>query len=192
MNVLGKIPEFLKYSTITLEQHQRGDLPGAPPPSEAKAKPAAPDKDANWKQELYELGRYLQGLPSTHDAEARLAALESDIAGRAVQFETDIKRAYEAATTPFLAAWDKSQVERRIAELNEGLEDLHRNTRVKLAQAKALVEQCKEWNPKRKRYEELKARQAAIDAAVGGKPVDKAFAAADTIRRPGRENLLTF
>lgn len=180
LNVLGKIPEMLKYSTVTAEQHERGELPGAPSPEQrakhdarvkaeaaqlAKSNPV-PEEDRNWRVELEELSRRFQGLPSTEQAEERLAALESEVSEKARSFEANIKQAYDSATTPFLTAWDKSQIERRVAELNTALADLHRSTRVKLAQAKALVETAKTWNPKRRRFQELSARKTAIDQAT--------------------------
>jgi len=173
LNVLSKIPEYVKHVTITPEQAAHGELPGAPAKRQ-RAKPVEQDPEANWRQELFELELRFHkdkgNLPSTEAAEQRLSALEAEVKAAAAELETAINAAKSALKTPFLSALESTHLRGQVDSLNERLADLHKNTRCKLAASKALVEACKTWNPLRGRFLELQKRQAAIDKAT----IDKA------------------
>jgi hypothetical protein len=164
LNVLAKIPGFQQSVTVTPEEADRGILPGWRPSKKAEAAPQ--DPEANWRVELEELGRRFAGMPSTEEAESRLAAAEASVKAASDELSAKAKRGKSALKTPFLSAADKAEIERAIAKAQEDLQDLARSTRVRLARARALVEAAKEWNPRRPRYEQLAKRKAAIDAAL--------------------------
>jgi len=120
----------------------------------------------SWRTELDELSRRLKGLPSTEAAESNLASLLSAAKAYEKEIEVAVDQAEAAMKTPFLSAFEQSELARKAASLGDRLADFRKNNRVKLAQAKALVETAREWNPKRPRYEELRKRAAEIDKAM--------------------------
>jgi hypothetical protein len=155
------------------------------------AKRGLPAEEQNWQVELDELSRHLQGLPSTKDAEHTLKALEDSVASTVKELEYSISLSRGKAVNPYMSNHELSEMARGIAEKEQGLRAYKDSTRLPLAKAKALVAECKEWNPKRKRYEELRARKADIQQATqNGKR--GGFDRQEQLRRPGSENRLTF
>jgi hypothetical protein len=157
LNVINKASDPFKYNTI---DENFGSVP-------VSTKPDDPEK--GWRQELDELERRFQGLPSTEAAEQRLSALEGEIKSAVAEFEGRIAAGKKALKTPFLSKLDETHIRGEIAALEQRVSDFHKGVRVKLAHAKALVEQCKEWNPQRGRFLFLRKRAAEIAKATGSK-----------------------
>jgi len=171
INVLAKIPEMLKYSTVTQEQYERGDLPGAPPPSTAKAAKtqSKPDPEANWVQELELLERRGVGsLPSVAEAEQAAKKLEDQTESEARELAESAKKSRQLASAEAfsLSAVDRSELLRQADKLEERARDLKANMRCKIAQAKALAQTCREFGPLKPRLRELRERKAHLDSLL--------------------------
>lgn len=121
---------------------------------------------ASWRNELDDLTRRLTGLPSTEQAEADLAGVEASIEASVKEHESKIAEGMKALETPFLSPGEKTLIRQRAQAVEEQLADFQRNMRVPLAQAKALVETAREWNPKRERWHELRERAKKIDSTL--------------------------
>lgn len=78
-----------------------------------------------------------------------------------------------------------------VAEKQTALDAYKASMRIPLARARQLAKDAKEWNPKRKRYEELKARAQAIEAATSTSR-RPGFARQEQVVRPGPVDRLTF
>ncbi len=122
----------------------------------------------DWKErmELEDLERRLKGLPSTEDAEARVADLQGAAEAEAKQIEAKINECRRALKTPGLTGLERTHVAEKAEELEYQLRECRQRSDLKLRFAKGLVQTCREWNPKRKRYEELKTRAAAVKNAL--------------------------
>ena len=72
----------------------------------------------------------------------------------------------EAVKTPSLSGLERTRVGQKAEELEEQLQEFRERSDLKLRFAAGLVQTCREWNPKRQRYEELKERAAAVEKAL--------------------------
>ena len=171
LNVLGKCQEYLKYSVISPEQHERGDLPGAPPPSKAKAaKPQPkPDPEARWQDELEYMERIGVGsLPSAAEAAEAAKKLEDQTESEARELAESAKKSRQLASAEAfsLSAVDRSELLRQADKLEERARDLKANMRCKIAQAKDFARKCREWGPSKPRLRELRERKAHLDSLL--------------------------
>lgn len=159
LNVLNKVPGFEKYITIDPATFGNGTAP-------TQGSATVQDPDKNWRVELEELSRRFQGLPSTELAERQLASLEDSIGAAKKDLAAKASEAKKALETPFLSRLDQTHIQEKIGKVERDAAELDRGTRFKLAQAKALVETAKAYNPLRPRFEELRKRAQDIDKAV--------------------------
>lgn len=137
--------------------------------SEAQAVNAINNKnreDIGWRDELADLSRRLNGLPSVEEAQARVDNLMSAVASQTKALNAQIAECKAAQKTAFLSRAEQTQLARRVAAIEEQLSDFIRGTRVPLAQAEGLLADAKTWNPLRPRLEELRKRAKAIDSAL--------------------------
>ena len=118
------------------------------------------------RMELEDLGRRLRGLPSTEEAEAGLADLQAAVDKQARGIDATIKECRKALKTGELSGLEKAHVARKAEELEDQLQEFRQRSDTKLRFAKGLVQTCREWNPKRERYEELRERAAAVEKAL--------------------------
>lgn len=118
------------------------------------------------KMELEDLDRRLRSLPTTEDAEARLSDLQAAVDTETKQIEAKVKECRKALKTPDLTGLERTRVAQKAEELEDQLQRFRQRSDMKLRFAKGLVQTCREWNPKRKRYEELKKRAAAVTDAL--------------------------
>jgi hypothetical protein len=61
---------------------------------------------------------------------------------------------------------EQSQVAQKAEAIEEQLQGFRQRSDMKLRFARGLVETCREWNPRRERYEELKKRARAVEKAL--------------------------
>jgi hypothetical protein len=122
--------------------------------------------DAGWQQELEELSRRFTGMPSVDAAEADLASLKAQFKSEAKELKALIKLAQDQLGAGVLSRPQETGVNQRISGLQDLLSSHDAEGRRKLRWAEAAVEQAKEWEPKRKRWEELKRRAREVDAAL--------------------------
>jgi hypothetical protein len=118
------------------------------------------------RMELEDLERRLSGLPTTEDAESRLADLQEAVEAQAREIDAKIKECRKALKTRDLSGLEKTRVAQKTESLEEQLKEFRQRSDLKLRFAKGLVQTCRDWNPKRERYEELKERAAAVENAL--------------------------
>jgi hypothetical protein len=151
---------------VTEEEIVQGSIAGAKMAAEVNRINDARRADNGWRQELDELTARLTGMPSTEEAEARLDNLRKAVAAQVKEHEAKIAECREALKARFLSPPEQTHVAQKIEQTQGQLAELQRDTRVRLAQAKALVEAAREWNPKRERWQELRQRAASIEKAL--------------------------
>ena len=105
-------------------------------------------------------------MPSTEEAQARLADLQAAVDTEAKQIEAKVKECRSALKTPNLTGLERTHVAQKAEELEYQMQVFRQRSDLKLRFAKGLVQTCRDWNPKRKRHEELKKRAAAVEDAL--------------------------
>ena len=118
------------------------------------------------RMELEDLDRRLREMPSTEQAEARLTDLQKSVDAEAKEIEAKIKECGKALEAPDLTGLERTLVAQKAQALDEQLQEFRQRSDTKLRFAKGLVQTCREWNPKRERYEELKQRAATVERAL--------------------------
>jgi len=129
---------------------------------EVNAKNDARRADAGWR----ELTRYLSGMPSVDEAEAKLAGLKASVAAAVKEYKGKIADCREALREKFLTPLEQTHVSQRIEVLSGELEDFKRQAEMRLRQAEGRLKDAVEWAPKRERWQELRERARKIDAAL--------------------------
>jgi PHD/YefM family antitoxin component YafN of YafNO toxin-antitoxin module len=155
LNVLGKLRENDKYLTID--------------PATFGAAPKRDPEPENWRQELDELERRGVGsLPSVEQAERAAKELEDQVESEHRSLVNQAKKARQLASSEAfsLSALERTHLAEQAAKLEERARDLKSNTRVSIAQAKALVETCKQFGPLKPRLLELRKRAKELGAAL--------------------------
>jgi hypothetical protein len=163
LNVLGKTDGWQKH--LTIDPATFGNAPKPHGPS-AKAKD---EPDAGWRDELDLLERRGVGsLPSLEQAEKDAKDLEDQIARHARDLSNQAKKSRQLASSEAfsLSAQDRSALLRQADKLDGQANDFKAGTRVKVAQAKALVDKCREFGPLKPRLIELRERKATLDALM--------------------------
>jgi Skp family chaperone for outer membrane proteins len=118
------------------------------------------------RMELEDLDRRLRHLPSTEEAEAKLDELQAAVEAEAKEIEAKIKQCRKALKTPDLTGLEHTHVAQKAQELDDQLQEFRQRSDMRLRFARGLVETCREWNPMRERYEELKQRANAVEKAL--------------------------
>lgn len=118
------------------------------------------------RMELEDLDRRLRGMPSTEQAEARLADLQETVDAEAKEIEAKIEECRKALKAPDLTGLERSRVAQKTQELEEQFQEFRQRSDMKLRFASGLVQTCREWNPKRERYEELRKRAGEVEKAL--------------------------
>lgn len=155
LNILGKIRDNDKYLTIDPATFGNGGPVGKPK-----------NKDDAWRDELADLERRGVGsLPETKQAETTAKELEDQVEQEHRQLVNSAKKArvFASSEAYALSALERTNLNRQADRLEERAADLKANTRVRVAQAKALAQTCREWNPKKPRLLELRKRKAEVD-----------------------------
>src|SRR4029453_2022938 len=100
------------------------------------------------------------------EAQARAAALASELAGKSREIETQAAQTQKAAG----AATKQTQAtESTIAELRQSREQEQKNTATQIQEAKAATARALNAEPQRRALEEAKARAAALTSELAGK-----------------------
>lgn len=118
------------------------------------------------RMELEDLDRRLRDMPSTKEAEARLSNLQDAIEVEVKHIEAKIKECDDALKTPNLSVLERFHIAEKAQELAERLGEFRQKSDMKLRFASGLVRTCREWNPKRKRYQELMDRATTVERAL--------------------------
>lgn len=189
MNVLGKMP--FDYRGHSVEEMNAAVAAGVKAAQELNAANDAKRGDPNWHVEYEELERRFKGLPSTKDADQALKALEDSFETRVKEMEFALSQARDSKSVNYMSAFELSETARSVAEKQTALDAYKASMRIPLARARQLAKDAKEWNPKRKRYEELKARAQAIEAATSTSR-RPGFARQEQVVRPGPVDRMTF
>ena len=166
MSTAGLVYAKANPLVVTEQDIVDGSIRGAKMAAEVNRINDARRADAGWRDELGELTRYLSGMPSVDEAEAKLAGLKASVAAAVKEYKGKIADCREALREKFLTPLEQTHVSQRIEVLSGELEDFKRQAEMRLRQAEGRLKDAVEWAPKRERWQELRERARKIDAAL--------------------------
>ena len=124
--------------------------------------------EANWKTEFEELDRRFEGMPT--EAEAKERAQQELVKHngfvRPIEAEIDrVQATLESPSAAFISLRDKADIQRKIESLEYQLEQAKKARERSIRINGGMIRDAKEWEPKRKRWLELKKRTQEIESA---------------------------
>ena len=105
-------------------------------------------------------------METVDEAEAKVSALKSSVAAAVKEYKGKISECREQLKTPFLSRLEQTYVSQRIEVLSGELEDFKRQADTRLRFAEGRLASVREFDHLRPRWQELKARAAAIAKAT--------------------------
>jgi hypothetical protein len=161
LNVLGKIPQKQE----TLEEVNAAISGAIKQAQEVHRLNDAKKADAGWGQEYEELSRRFP-METVDEAEANVAALKSSIAAFVKECKAKISECRGQLKTPYLSRLEQTHVEQKAEALGRELEDFKKHAEMRLRFAEGRLSTVREFDHLRGRWQELKARAAAIARAL--------------------------
>jgi hypothetical protein len=132
-----------------------------------------PVKDeSSWRQELEQLDRLLEGRATESEAKqyAKSELARHDAIVNTIETAIAETRAVEAAGSPYLSLTDRLRISRKMEALQYRLENAQKARERSIRLNGAGIKAAKDCDKQRPRWNELKKRRAAVEAASWKSP----------------------